>query len=410
MPLLHTTALRAQSPLATARLDPVGGPAVRVHTQETPLVAIRVSAAVPTGLPEGAVELLQELARPAAEATARRFGARLELRHDDGRAVIAVSGPAAAFDALVLLLRRATGEPDLSRAALTRARTRAEDRVLARLEQPAPRVRRLLRHGLYGGPAPRGFAAGLMTPEAIRRLRSRLYAPTGLGVVVVGPIPSAVLRSAFADWPDGDPGAAVPAPDSGIVPAQPQAHREWGGVAFPVDADPAVLAVTAELVQRRLERSALRRGTVVAWYEPTSALALVGAATPGDATVRAAAGITDLAVREPGEVETDDVGRYLRRLVAEAAALTGPEAVAGASSAVRRRFLLDARTPLGKAEAIGRLDDRTARGREAGAGAGIAIPTDADSYLRRVAAVDVAAIRSLLDRVLATPAVVATAR
>ncbi|MGK7313340.1 MAG: hypothetical protein ACN0LA_13985 [Candidatus Longimicrobiales bacterium M2_2A_002] len=410
---LPTTALGAQSPLATSRVEPVGGPAVRVHSQATPLVAIRLSAPVPTGLPEGAVELLQELARPAAEATARRFGARLELRHEDGRAVIAVSGPAAAFDALVLLLRRATGEPDLSRVAVSRARARAEDRVLARLEQPEPRVRRLLQHGLYGGPAPRGFAAGQLTPETIRRLRGRLYDPTRLGVVVVGPIPTAVLRSAFADWPAGDPGAELPAPDSAAVSARPQAHREWGGIAFPVEADPAVLAVTAELVHGRLERSALRHGTVEAWYEPTPALVLVGAVTPGDSAVRAAAGITDLAVRDSSELETDDVHRYLRRLVAEAAALTGPDAVAAARSAVRHRFLLEVRTALGKAEAIGRLGGRAGGGRragESGAGAGVALPIDPEAYLRRVAVVDVAAVRSLLDRVLGTPAIVAEAR
>lgn len=406
--------LPAQSPLATSRLQPTAGPQVHVHAQETPLLALRLSAPVPTGVPEGAVELLQELARPAAEATAHAIGARLVLRHDDGRAVIAVSGPAAAFDALVVLLRRATDSPDLSRASLSGARARAEDRVLARLEQPGPRLRRQLHHRLYGGPPPRGFAAGALSPEAIRRLRARLYDPERLHVVLVGSVPEALLRSAFGNWLPGDGAAALPAPDTSAVPARPQAHREWGGIAFPVDADPAVLAVTAELVGRRLQSSPLRHGAVEAWHAPAPALILVGAATPGDTAVHTAAGISELEVRDSSEVAPDDVRRYLRRLVAEVVAVAGPDAVAAARSAVRHRLLLEARTALGKAEVIGRIADlmdgrRTAvdagDGREQAVGA-----LDPHAYLRQVDAVDVEAVRSLLDRILTTPAVVAEAR
>lgn len=397
VPLLLAAALMAQSPLAVQTLHPDRGPTLSVHRQESPLVALRLSAPVPPALPEGAVELLQELARPDATATAHRLGARLELRHDRGRVVIAVTGPAAAFDAMVAILRRATGEPDLSVALLRRARARAESRVLARLEQPAPRIRRLLHQGLHGGPIPRGAAAMGLGPEAIRELRARLYDRRRVRVTLVGRVPDPVVRSAFAGWPAGGPidgDAAIPG-DTTSAPARPQTHREWGGIAFGVDGDPAVLAVAAELVQQRVERSALRYGAVEAWYEPAPALALIGAATPGDSVVQATAGISDLLVRDSTAIPPTDVRRYLRRLVAETAALAGPDAVAAARSAVRRRLLLEARTATGKAEVIGRVTDR------------LGPDACATAYLERLERVELVDVRALLGRVLETPAVVA---
>lgn len=398
LPLL-LAALTLQSPLATEPFPLGSGPDLRVHRQATPLVALRLSAPVPAGLPEGSVELLQELARPEIEPLAARFGGAFELRHESGRAVIVVHGPATAFDALVAILRRATGEPNVAVGALRGARARAESRVLARLEQPAPRVRRLLRHGLQGGPEPRGAAATLLPPESVRQLRARLYHPDRLSVVLVGAVPDPVIRSAFDRWPEAgsapDPALAV---DTTMTPARPQAHREWGGIAFPVDADPAVLAVTAELVQRRVRRSALRYGAAEAWYEPGPALALVGAATPGDPAVRTSAGISELPVRDSAAIEPTDVRRYLRRLIAEAAALAGPAAVDRARGAVRRRLLLEARTPAGKAEVIGRVTEQAGR------------DVEPEAFLRRVDAVSLAEVQTLLERVLTTPAVVAEAR
>ena len=392
IPLLLATALTAQSPLGVETLRPDQGPAIQVHRQESPLVALRLSVPTAVDLPEGAVELLQELARPDAEAAAHRFGARLLFRHGDGRAVIAVAGPATAFDALAAILRRAVDEPDLSAAALRRARARAEDRVLARLEQPGPRVRRLLRHALYGGPEPRGSAVGGLTPEAVRSLRRSVYARDRTQVVLVGSVPDAVVRSAFARWPEGTWEAGVQAePDGEAV--RPQANREWGGIAFPVEDDPAVLTVAAELVQQRVAGSALRYGAVEAWHQPTPALALIGAATPGDTVIRVTAGISDLAVRDDDPVPATDVRRYLRRLIAEAAALAGPDAVTNARQSIRRRLLLEARTAAGRAEVIGRIVER---------GQG-----DPGAFLTRLEDVDLDAVRAVLARVLETPAVVA---
>lgn len=395
IPLLLAATLIPQSPLATYPLQPHGGPEVRVHRQATPLVALRLSTPVPVTLPEGAVELLQELARPDAEAEARRFGARVSLRHDLGRAVITVTGPATAFDAMAAILRRAAGAPDLSVAALRRARARAEDRVLARLEQPVPRVRRYLHYGLHGGPEPRDATGTRLGPEAIRRVRAQLYRPGRVRVVLVGDVPDVVIRSAFGDWPTAPEGdRAETRVDTGAAVARPQAHREWGGIAFPVEGDPTVLAVAAALVQQRVDRSALQYGSVEAWYDPAPALVLIGAATPGDSVVEASAGISGLAVRDSSAVLPTDVRRYLRRLIAEAAALTGTDAVARARTGVRRRLLLEARTAAGKAEVIGRVTDHCDPGVRPG------------DYLERLEGVDLAEVRRLLRRLLETAAVV----
>jgi predicted Zn-dependent peptidase len=391
--ILLAAALIPQAPLATRTVRPEAGPEVRVHRQASPLVAIRVSAAVPVDLPEGAVELLQELARPAAEAQAQRFGARLTFRHEDGRAVVAVTGPVSAFDAMVAIVRQATGPPDLAVASLRRARPRSEDRVLARLEQPGPRIRRFLRYELYGGPEPRGAPATRLEPEAVRRLQARLYRPDRLGVVLVGAVPDVVIRSAFARWPGGrDPASDAPIPvDSTGPAAQPQTHREWGGIAFPAEGG-ATLAVAAELVEERVAQSALRYGAAEAWYEPAPALAVIGAATPGDSVVSASAGISDLAARDSAAVAPTDMRRYLRRLIAEAAALAGPDMVAAARATVRRRLLLEARTATGKAEVIGQTMDR------------FGSETDVEDYLQRLDAVTAQDVQALLTGVLETPA------
>ncbi len=399
LPLL-LAALLTQSPLDTRPVQPDHGPEVRVHRQDGPLVALRLSSPVPADLPEGAVELLQELARPGAQARAHQFGASVRFRHEDGHAVLVVTGPVTAFDALVAILRHATGPPDLGVTPLRRARARAEGRVLARLEQPGPRIRRFLRHGLYGGPEPTGATATRLSPEAVRWLRARLYSHGRIRVVLVGAVPDVVIRSAFAHWPTPD----TPPLDDASVPlaatveraeeARPRVHREWGGIAFPAEGG-AVLEVTAELVRQRLAGSTLRHGTVEAWHSPAPALALIGAATPGDTVVAATAGISDLAVQDSASLPATDVRRYLRRLIAEATALVGPEAVATARTAVRRRLLLEARTAEGKAELIGAVAERFGAG------------TRPDDYLRRLEAVTVAEVRTLLTAVLETPATVA---
>ncbi|MFP4623162.1 MAG: hypothetical protein ACLFRX_03175, partial [Gemmatimonadota bacterium] len=194
-----------QGPLEVTMVRPPQGPTVLLHRQAGPLVALRMSAPVEPGLPEGSAELLQELARARATLAAEQVGARLSLRREPGTAVLAVTGPASAFDALAALLRDAV-RPDLDVATLRRARARAEDRVLAELEQPGPRVERLLWHELHGASEPpRGAAAALLSPEDIRHIARRMYHPDRVRITVVGDIPQAAARSAFAGWPVAGP-------------------------------------------------------------------------------------------------------------------------------------------------------------------------------------------------------------
>ena len=75
--------------------------------------------------------------------------------------------------------------PDLAVAPLRTARARAEDRVLAALERPEPRLRALLRARLAGRPAT-GPDLGRLDPETIRGIAGRLYDPGAAHVVLVG--------------------------------------------------------------------------------------------------------------------------------------------------------------------------------------------------------------------------------
>lgn len=401
-PLLLALFLAVQGPLEVAVVEPTEGPRLLVHRQAGPLVALRLSAPVDPALPEGSVELLQELAGPGARAAAERYGARLALRHEEGAALLTVTGPATAFDALAALLRRAATEPDLSVASLRRARARAEDRVLARLERPGPRVHRLLWHALHGGPEPAGAAASLLPPEAVRQLSARLYDPARIRITVVGAVPDEVLRSAFGHWTGGvdpDPDAVL-TPADPPVPARPQAHREWAGLGYRVDGAAPVLAVAATLIQRRLDRSALRYGVVRPWQGPGgSSLVLVGATEPGDSVVRSTAGVGTLRVRGAGPAITaTGVGSYLRRMIAEAAALAGPAGVAEARSDLRRSLLLEARTVSGRAEVIGRAADA------------LGSPDAAARFLDGLETVSLPDVQAALHAVLETPATYVEAR
>lgn len=368
----------AADPLDVTTLRPSRGPEVLFHPQAGPLVALRL-AAPGVDLPEGSLELLQELARPAARDAAEQIGARLRFRSEDRTAIIAVTGPASAFDAMATLLRAASADLDLSVTALRAARARAEDRVLAALEQPEPRLRRLLWHRLFGGPAPTGATATLLDPEDVRRARQRLYDPARIRITVVGDLPPEVILSAFSLWPSDDSTPGPLEPDSLPEAPRPPTHREWAGLGYPVQADPAPLATAATLVQRRLDAAGLQHATARAWHGPTGrALVLVGATEPGDTSVASAA--------------VGGVGGVLRRAIAEATALAGAGAVTDARASVRRALLLEARTTSGRAEVIGRLADALER---------------ADGAAWLLAALDtvtVAAVHDVLERTLASPA------
>lgn len=353
MPPLLVLALLAQSPLAVDTLRPDGGPEVLWQRFPSPVVALRLSVPLPQDLPPGTAELLQELARPAAERAADRFGAAVELRVAGEEASIAVTGPAAAFDALVGILRVAVAPPDLAVAALRTARARADDRVLAALERPAARLRALLRARLdrsaAGGPA-----TERLDPETIRAIAASLHVPARLRVILVGDIPEEIARSAFARWTVATAGERTAALDRPPPLPPPEAHHAWAAIAYPLPHHPAVVAVAAELVGRRVRAARVLGGAAEAWTERgRGALVVLGGAARNDPAVAGAARITAFPLAE-GEDDVSALARFLRRLVAEAAALASPADVADAASSLRRGILLEAATAPGRAAVLGR--------------------------------------------------------
>lgn len=343
-----------QGPFAVDTIRPAGGPEILWHRQASPLVALRLSAPIDLDLPAGAAELLQELARPAATAEARRFGADLRFHAAGDEAVISLTGPAAAFDALVAILRGAVAPPDLSVADLRPARARAEDRIHAALERPVPRLRTLLRASLAGR-VTGGVDFDALQPERVRGIAERIHRPDRLRVVLVGAPPPEIVRSAFAHWPrhetfDAGLGVARLAP----LP-RPQAHHAWAALAYPLHTDYPAAAVAAALVQRRLHAAGLRDGQAEAWPATGggSVLVVLGGAALDDPEVASAANITAFPTDGPDQ-GVSALARFLRRMIAEAAALTGPRSVAEAATALRSELLIDARTVTGRAEVLGR--------------------------------------------------------
>lgn len=354
MHALLALALLLQAPLAVDTLRPAGGPEVLWHRFPGPLVAVRLSVPLAGHAEPGAAEILQELARPHATREAHRFGADLALEVTGDEATLLLTGPATAFDALVGILRAAVAEPDLAGAPLRAARARAEHRLLARVERPEPRLRTLLRARLAGNTVA-GPGVDRFGPEHLRATAARLHRPDRLRVVLVGDVPPEIVRSAFAAWPSPPVQTTVPRPEPPPPLPAAEAHHHWAALGFPLDVDAATLTVAAELVARRVRAAGLVRGTAEAWTGGAHpALVLLGGAVRDDPAVAAAARITAF----PGAGEGDDdaasaLARFLRRLVAEAAALAGPAAVADAATAVRRDLLLQARTPGGRAELLG---------------------------------------------------------
>ena len=397
--------LIAQSAFAAPSVPIDAGPATSYHRYATPLTALRLSAEVGPEVDPAVAMLLLELARPEAERRARRIGSRVTLEREGRHLVLSAAGPARSFDELVAILRGATGEPPLDGASLRRGKARAEDLILADLEQPGPRLRRALRRELYGEPQAAVERLHAATPDDLRRARRAIFRADRARLVLVADVPEPVLRSALDGWfgdataadPPGPDATVVDAAEDTAVDARVQAHNRWAAIGYRVTADPAVLEVAARLVAARLARSTLRAGVAEAWHDAGGALVLLGAASPGDPVVDATAGITSLPTA--GGESDSAVGRYLRRMVAEAAALAGPHAVAELATSLQREIALEARTPAGRAAVIGRMG-----------GVYAASGDPVTAFLERLGLVDVDEVRALLLGTLESDAVVVEVR
>lgn len=386
------------------RIQPEGGPLVLQRPGAAiPLVALRLSVPLSDGNLSGSARTFAHLAGPELEAAAAAVGGMARVERTPGHVVFLAEGPERSFDVLASALRRAVLAPPFTAQALVRARAAAQEEILAALERPDTRVRVLLRRRVYLDHA--GLetdASGLshLTLERLRRLWSEQVRAERMRVVLVGPVPEPLVRASFGRWPAprvaGSPADSAPAP---AERPEPQILRPWAGIAYRVDgADAAVLAVAAELVRRRVAAAALAGGTAEVWWQPEApALVVLGSAEAGAPALAAARASAPPFRAEPSgaALGASDLVLYLRRMVAEAAALLKEDQVAAVARTLRWDLLYAARMPTGLAELMGAMNDATGT-------------TDAASRLLvSLRGVDVDGVRALLERMLAsTPAFV----
>ena len=340
-------------PVAVIR--PPGGPLVVVREQpESRLVAIRVSVELhePAGQ---AARVLAEVVRPRLESGAAELGARAAVELAPSHLVFRVVGPAREVGRLAALLRRGLAVPAGTTAtALDAARIQAEARAAAELDTPGPLLRSLLRDALFSGLAgARGaddFAP--LSAEGLAAWWAATARPSGVAVTVAGGVEAARVAAEFEGWPAGEAardrerGPLRPGRQR-ASPPPPQVVYRAAGVGYRAHrVDPAVLAVTAALLERRLARSGIPGATAELWWHGEDrALVLL-------ASERAAA------PRQDGQGDTS----LRERLEAAVAALADPPAAAEVLR-VRRRLVRDilfaARTAEGMAEVLGQMLDRT---------------------------------------------------
>ncbi len=376
-----------------------GGPTVVARPGlGVPLVTIRLSVPVNDAAHPGAGRVLAHLASPDLEGAVASTGGTAVIERRPARTVYTVTGPARSFDLLAAAVRSAVLDPPFTTDALRRATATARHEIRATLERPEPRIRALLRQRLSPvvlATADDTAPLGRLDLEGIRHLWSSQYLPARMNVLVVGNIPRPVVRSAFAWW--SEPAVPGSPPDTATPPRprpEPQLLLPWAGLGYrlPV-AEPAVAVVAAELVRRRVVASALTDGTAEVWWHPDAhALVVLGSAQADTPALRAARSSSPALTAGPSDeaLGASDLVLYLRRMVAEAAALLHPDAVTDAARALRFEIRHAARTARGLAAFAGGLHDATGR------------HDAADRLLRGLHGVDAGAVQTLLRQLLSS--------
>ncbi len=329
------------------RIETDGGPTVVVRRGVAlPLAAVRLSIPVDDGDVPGATRVLVELGREAMRDGAAPFGGHVSAQRLPGFAVFTVVGPARSFDAMVALLRRAVSEPSFDADALARARREAAHEVGSMLERPESRTRALLRQRIFldsAGIEPGIPAVDSLTPDRLRHVWSAQFRPERMRAVIVGDLPTPVIRAAFSHWRHrfvtGSSGPGI-----GVGPRpEPQVLFPWAGIGYRV-APSAAAAVATELIRRRAAAT-LRGGAAEIWWQHgTGGLVVVGSLAESAAPNDTAHAGTRL--------QAD-----LQQVVAATLAGATPAAVTDAARTVRVEFLLAGRTAAGAAEVIGRFLD-----------------------------------------------------
>ncbi|MCG6955459.1 MAG: hypothetical protein LJF04_05650 [Gemmatimonadetes bacterium] len=335
---------------------------------------------------EGAGEVLRDLALARMQGLANLVGARVSASRTPWGLAYEVEGAAADFEYLAYVLRTAVGEPDTAAAALDAALHHLEEAQARARETPDGRLAAELRAAVAPGVSPlEGSAATLRGLDAarIRQVWRRSHQASAMTLVVSSPMVPEVVLAATRGMGAPEAAAAAP-PDAPALPdrtrAQVQTLRSWYGEAYGTgpDRDP-VAAVTALLLADALNaRSADYEVGVELWDLPSrSVLVLTGAAYPRNAErMRRAVSGTMEALR----TRLDEV------------------TVRDAAARARADILLDARTPGGLVEVVGRAME------PAGA------PDAAARHLEELSRVGLGEVAALIDRMRAQAPVRAEVR
>jgi predicted Zn-dependent peptidase len=324
---------------------PNGPRIVKLPSQGSPVVAIRLSIPVTESLNEaGAGKLLQVLATQRLQGRASAVGLQFEGVRTAWGIAYTVVGSRAETEELVALLRDAVGQPELPDYEFERQRRALWEEVLRTAETPGSRILFELHARAAPGSSPiDGTPATLerMTRVTLQDVWSRTHRATTMSVVVAGDISDDDLRDAFRDFG----GARGQAPTRGGTSPQAaagrntQVFRQWYGQAYRI-ADPADPhgAVVAQLASDWLRRSSGAFEAEVQLIELGSSQLLVAlaAAYPQEAT----------AMRQ-----------QMPRLLPNARQAFTNESVRSAVSRVRQEMLQRARTPAGLVSVVGRHID-----------------------------------------------------
>lgn len=353
--------------------NPSEGPRIVVlDDPDSELVSFRLSVPTPPAIDVAtAAPILQRMGERRMAGTASNLGARVEAGSTAQALTWTVTGALADLDHLTFLLRQATRAPRANEGFRS-ARNAVEARLTRLGETGSGRLEAQLRaEASPGEPSVaqirnriRSFGFGDLL-EAWRAT----HRPEAMTLVVAGDVSMPVLLAAISGLADpGEPGAMeAPPPPSPPVRDRPDILRGWYGVAWPAPRplDPRS-AVAAVLAARSLEDTQADFEAYVRLWEGRGGdvLAVLGTAyNRGDAAMR----------------------RSIRQLPTVLADGLDDERVAEVRERLALNLLAQARTPWGRANAVGRFID---------AGQ----PLDAAArWLDELRRVDASALRAWLD-------------
>ena len=326
----------------TVLIVPGGPRIVHLRSPGSPIVSLRLSVHLSEGPTEsGSARLLQDIAIQRVQSLVQRIGARAESRRTGYGITYTVSGPREEFEYLAWILREVVAQPQPETAQLDRAKVIAQARLAQASESPREYLVEALRDRIAPLRAPsRGTPLTLAraTGVSMRAFWARTHQPDSMTVVVVGEIPLEALLAAFQGM--GAPAEGAAPPVEGSAPARdvgrPQIIRTWHGEARAAGPshDPRALVV-ARLLAGHLRRvGAPVEVEVEVWDNGgLGVLVLIGSAPPGDA-------------QELVEGVEGALGSLEREL--------DEGMVSTAVEESRLALLLEARSPAGLAEVVGR--------------------------------------------------------